>query len=269
MLAAKNYDKVDASYRECAEHEELYWKVRLDKAQDQLQRAIDNYNSETSGPICRPEESAKLDREDAVEDEPILLAQSRFDGLAEPYSEEVHRQLWLLTSKGSKNTRRRNQEQLAASEREYQWEINVIQQQRKSEAAAREAQRKEQREELKEARRLQRERDEKKAQADWERYLPKLLAKQEAQMPQLRAKYIAEYPKLYQQPVENLSHHDLVVALYFPDSYPGRESESGSESIWDDDELNSEDEVEETLDQTLHQAKALNPRALAFVPGSS
>ena len=82
----------------------------LERAQDRLQRAIDDFNSIKQSPLLTPEDFVRLDREDAAEDEAIILARLRFDGLAEPYSEEVHHQLRLLTSNGSKNTRLRNQE---------------------------------------------------------------------------------------------------------------------------------------------------------------
>lgn len=196
------------------------------------------------GPLLLPEEVDRLAREDPEEDEAIRLAQVRFDELANSYSEETHRDLELQASKGSKNTRRRNQEKLSAYELKYHWEVSA---RLRSQGSAASVQKADRLYYSAETKRLKRINDDMKAQIT----LKKIQAKQEAKMPELRAKYIAEYPKRYQQPVESLEYQDLMKALYYTDSNRGKgsESEFESESSWDDDEPNSEDEVEDESDQ--------------------
>lgn len=264
-LANENLEEIESLREGYAEDDGTDWENQLDMAQKEVQSANDDYLSILHGPHLTAEDCAKLAREDFAEDQAVRLAQWEFDRLVGPYPEETHVELQRLTSKGSKNTRRRHRDELSAYERRHRREISARRAEQDLAVAARKAERKRQRDEIEETKRQKRIRDQERAQAKWERYLPKLQAKQEAQMPELRAKYIAEYPKRYQKPVESLSHRDLMVALYYTDSNRGKESETESESSWDDDEPNSEDEVEETLDQI----KALDPTALAFVPAAS
>jgi len=70
VLAAQEFDRVNQSYRECEEHEKSYWRNCLQKAEDRLQRAVDNYESIYNGPLLTPEENERLNREDAAEDKP-------------------------------------------------------------------------------------------------------------------------------------------------------------------------------------------------------